>query len=428
MNRTIGLIEIFEHFSELLSNSENNNIDTFQNWRTELHVLNEQIKENIIFNKRLVNLVNADVVYYLGFDSDNSKFTKKEKRYLDISVRVNYLKGLLFEGDNLNQLDYLYNIKDNFGTITLLKKDYQDIFSRSIFENDKKTLCYTIFINNEPYSLLYLSKIESTFKEDDYKIGKTISQQIREVLQVANLRRKAFDVTQNLSHQAIAPLAGLDSYLDQLIRNTYKKSDLLYYEFKNEEKKQFVYRLLQSQMANVRYVLSGYEYFLALELGKTPILANSTFSLVNEIENTILMYQPITVGQKLYGPLITYDQDYSIHTDKTLLKHIISCLIDNAIKYSDKETTISINISSLNETKYKIQVLNFGLIIQESEEAKIFNKYFRSDDAKKRYPHGGGIGLFLVKQFCAILGGDCYLEKSSHQEGTILSVELRKYL
>jgi len=423
--RRIG--SIFEQFSELLIDSESYSIDIFKHWREDLLELDENIKKKIIFNDKLSALTGSDLVVYLGYDPIKNEFVKKGKQSQDFAFRREVWASYYPEIQNIEKYvnEIIINDRQNLNGINEKRKDFPNI----VFDGRNKSIMYfIILINNEPFSILFLKKFEGTFNEEIFNIVKTISKQITGVLQIAALRRKGHEVMQNLSHQVIAPLTGLDMYIDQLKRNNLAKSDSKYYEFKNNEKKQYVLSLLQSQTTHVCNIASGYKHFLEIEMQKTRTIERSTFPLVAEVIRIASIYQPIAEMQALIGPKVIADKEYNIYSSRELLFHIVSCLIDNAIKYADKGSKIIIQIMQIEDDKYLLQFIDHGLIIDEHDKGRIFHRTFRSKSAEKRNPHGSGIGLYIVSNFSELLGGQCYLEKSNIKEGTIFSVELAKTL
>ncbi len=86
-----------------------------------------------------------------------------------------------------------------------------------------------------------------------------------------------------------------------------------------------------------------------------------------------------------------------INGDRLLLQMAINNLIDNAIKYSPKESAITV---LLNEEKNKIrlQVKDGGKGIAEVEKKNIYNKFYRIGNAATKAAKGTGLGLYLTKK------------------------------
>jgi signal transduction histidine kinase len=85
-----------------------------------------------------------------------------------------------------------------------------------------------------------------------------------------------------------------------------------------------------------------------------------------------------------------------IEGDFLLLQMAINNLIDNAIKYSPKETVIIISLY-LEAKQIKLSVKDEGKGIEDSEKKKVFDKFYRVGKATKG-AKGTGLGLYLTKK------------------------------
>jgi signal transduction histidine kinase len=92
-----------------------------------------------------------------------------------------------------------------------------------------------------------------------------------------------------------------------------------------------------------------------------------------------------------------------IHTDITLLRVVIGNLLNNALKYGAKKMPIEVKIEVINAHLH-IAVINVAGAIGMPDQAKIFQKYYRSSKAHSYT--GSGLGLYLMKNIMVLLGGD----------------------
>lgn len=109
-----------------------------------------------------------------------------------------------------------------------------------------------------------------------------------------------------------------------------------------------------------------------------------------------------------------------IKSDKKLLRHILSNIIGNAIKYSPADGTIKISITK----KYRIAeiiVEDSGIGIHEEDLSKIFEPFYRGRNIGNEA--GTGFGLYLVSDYIKKLGGAINV-RSALNIGTIVSLEV----
>jgi signal transduction histidine kinase len=92
--------------------------------------------------------------------------------------------------------------------------------------------------------------------------------------------------------------------------------------------------------------------------------------------------------------LIEAETDIIITGDKILLQLAINNLLDNAIKYSEKDVVVLVKIFKAGK-KVILKVIDHGVGIKDSEKKRIFEKYFRGSGMQAK---GTGLGLYLTRE------------------------------
>ena len=90
--------------------------------------------------------------------------------------------------------------------------------------------------------------------------------------------------------------------------------------------------------------------------------------------------------------------------DESSLKHIITILIDNAVKYSDEHGKILVKLHK-QSNKNIIEVYNTGEGIKPENISKIFERFFRQDESRNSKTGGYGLGLPIAKSSVEAHGG-----------------------
>ncbi|MBO5935376.1 MAG: HAMP domain-containing histidine kinase [Clostridia bacterium] len=86
------------------------------------------------------------------------------------------------------------------------------------------------------------------------------------------------------------------------------------------------------------------------------------------------------------------------------IRHLVTILIDNAIKHSDEKGIIRVTLTSSGNKKI-FQVYNTGNGIRNSEKDKIFERFYRSDESRSKSTGGYGLGLSIAKSIVDAHGG-----------------------
>ncbi len=113
---------------------------------------------------------------------------------------------------------------------------------------------------------------------------------------------------------------------------------------------------------------------------------------------------------------------YPIEFDLELIKRVISNLVENAIKYSGEGSTIEIKTWD-DEKWVTIEIKDNGVGIPGEDIDHIFEKFYRVKNDASHSIKGSGLGLYLVKYFVELHGGQ--ITASSHVgQGTTFTVKL----
>ncbi|MEM7727432.1 MAG: ATP-binding protein [Cyanobacteria bacterium P01_A01_bin.45] len=108
-----------------------------------------------------------------------------------------------------------------------------------------------------------------------------------------------------------------------------------------------------------------------------------------------------------------------VKADYNRLKQILLNLIDNAIKYSEENTLITIEIKQQKE-EVIIQICDQGYGIPLKHQSRIFERFYRIDEARHR-TGGTGLGLSIVKTLIEGMGGSVSV-RSKLGEGSIFTL------
>jgi two-component system sensor histidine kinase CiaH len=106
-----------------------------------------------------------------------------------------------------------------------------------------------------------------------------------------------------------------------------------------------------------------------------------------------------------------------------LLQMLVNNLLDNAFKYSDKNTAINIDLKKLNN-KAVLKIIDEGEGIADQEKKKIFQKFYRVGNETTRKAKGTGLGLYLCKRIVHDHKGTITVQNNI-PKGSIFNVSLQ---
>ena len=152
---------------------------------------------------------------------------------------------------------------------------------------------------------------------------------------------------------------------------------------------------------------------LTLQMDKIDIIA--------ELEDALLIY--IDKAKKENKKLSYNEPQFMcvVHGDKSRLRQVFINIIDNAVKYTEPEDSISVNVLKNDETVV-ISVEDTGCGIAPEDLPKVKQKFYKANSTKR----GSGIGLAVVDEIVSMHGGN--LEVNSELgKGTTVTVTFPLY-
>lgn len=113
--------------------------------------------------------------------------------------------------------------------------------------------------------------------------------------------------------------------------------------------------------------------------------------------------------------------DDVVHGDKSKLIELFVIVLDNAVKYSGEKSSIHIT-KHTQKKEVEIRIQDEGCGIDADDLPHIFDRFYRSDSARKKQTVGGyGLGLSIAKKIVELHGGQIAIA-SKPQKGTTVSI------
>jgi len=122
--------------------------------------------------------------------------------------------------------------------------------------------------------------------------------------------------------------------------------------------------------------------------------------------------------------IVEVENNLTLETDAHLLLVVLGNLIENALKYSDPQVEVRVSAKTVGNHRVQITTANPVGQSGKPDEKKIFERYYRNSLAQGI--SGTGLGLYLCKSICSILGGSIHYEARS--DHVIFIVELPKIM
>jgi len=156
------------------------------------------------------------------------------------------------------------------------------------------------------------------------------------------------------------------------------------------------------------------------------VIKNCAFNLIEIRDDIGELASAKIKNRKMKIKLVCSHKEIYVYADKDKTIQILSNLINNAIKYSDKGTIeIGCDKISFKDANYiAVHVKDEGIGIPENEQKQLFQKFFRASNGAEKCDGGTGLGLYISREYARLMGGDIKV-KSQENRGSTFTLYLK---
>lgn len=213
----------------------------------------------------------------------------------------------------------------------------------------------------------------------------------------------------DISHQLKTPLSSL-----RMSHELAQETELTYEErqdFLNQEEQEIhKLEILLEELIN----LSRLEYHM---IQITPEVIGIRKTLTEAVNQVIMKAYNNNINIQL-----DMERDVNVFHDPKWTVEAISNVLDNAIKYSEAGSCVSIRVNQLPNILL-VEIEDEGMGIPAEELHKIFQRFYRGKKARGLVKEGAGIGLYLARRILEEQGGTI-AAKRKQQNGTVFRITL----
>jgi signal transduction histidine kinase len=236
------------------------------------------------------------------------------------------------------------------------------------------------------------------------ELGISINQLAEKLHQVEELRKK---MTADVAHDLRTPLATVRSHLEGMIDAVIPPSE----------------ENLESLLEEINRLTSLVNDLQAITIADSAILSFKQEPIVLDLflQDLIKKITPLFMNkgvQLQLGDIFPVE----ISSDRDALAKILDNLLANALKFTPSGKKVSVDLQR-NVDSISIRIIDEGIGIAEKELPFIFERFYRTDQSRNRDSGGFGLGLTIVKELVAALGGAITVT-SKLREGSVFTIML----
>ena len=216
--------------------------------------------------------------------------------------------------------------------------------------------------------------------------------------------RKSF--ISDVSHELKTPIALIQGYSEGLLENVNT----------DEESRKFYAEVILDETNKMDKLVKQLLELTKLEY-ETREFNNTRFNIV-ELEKEIIRTSHVMITEKDVKVEFNADEKIEVYADDFYISQVITNYFTNAIKHAKEvngEKYIKItNTKKAESGKVRVSVFNTGDNISEENVSRIWNRFFKIDEARNREDGGTGIGLSIVRAIMNNYGSEYGVENKEN--------------
>ena len=233
-----------------------------------------------------------------------------------------------------------------------------------------------------------------------------------DVTQLRRLENMRRDFVANVSHEIKTPLTAIKGFVETLQQGKVDKA---------EEENRFL-GIIQKHVDRLNSIVEDLLALSRIEQKDEQKEINfESIKVVDVCQAAIQLCRPRAEEKKIRLDL-DCEKDATAIFDPALIEQAVVNLLDNAIKYSDSQSSIMLKSHQQN-SEMIISVQDQGIGIAQKHLPRLFERFYRVDKARSRNMGGTGLGLAIVKHIARAHGGHVSVE-SKLGEGSCFSIHL----
>lgn len=189
----------------------------------------------------------------------------------------------------------------------------------------------------------------------------------------------------NISHDFRSPLTSIKGYLEAIVDGTI-----------DQESQGKYIQIVLNETARLEKLTESLLTLNNLDV-KSRLMNLRAFDINKIIKNTAATFEGTCRNKRISIELILTGEQLYAYADMEQMQQVLYNLLDNAIKFSPNESSITIETTERNE-RILVSVKDRGTGISKENLPKIWNRFFKEDSSRGKDRKSTGLGLSIVKE------------------------------
>lgn len=253
-------------------------------------------------------------------------------------------------------------------------------------------------VNRADHKIRWIKVVGKVLNKETEK-GNTFCGTVSDITEWKKIERKKGDFINLASHELKSPLTSIKAFT-QLLQRKLKDCE--------DSNISHLIRRSESQVRRMENLVDGFLNFSKLDNGLLT-LNKMPFDFKNFVSEMIADHYTLNINN--HGFELITDAETVLPADKNKIQLVITNLIENAIKYAPSGTPIQVRISS-DRNEVKFEIIDQGPGIADHDALRIFDRFYRVQNADTKQIAGFGIGLYVCKEIIELHQGNIGVEST----------------
>jgi two-component system phosphate regulon sensor histidine kinase PhoR len=220
---------------------------------------------------------------------------------------------------------------------------------------------------------------------------------LHDITELRKLERMRRDFVANVSHEFKTPLTAIQGFAETLLSGALDD---------RQNSTRFL-KIIRDHAVRLSRVTNDLLKLSSIEAGKLE-LAVQPVVLAQLVASCVETVRLKATGKRL-ALAAECDNHVEISADISRLREALLNLLDNAIQYTPPGGQVTVRVTQA-EQQARIAVSDTGIGIPKLDQQRIFERFYRVDDARSREVGGTGLGLSITKHLVEAHGGRIEVE------------------
>ncbi len=210
--------------------------------------------------------------------------------------------------------------------------------------------------------------------------------------ELATLESSRRSFVANVSHELKTPMTTIGGFIDGILDGTIE-----------EDKHEYYLQIVSNEVKRLSRLVTGMLNMSKIEAGELSIKPVK-FDISEMIFRTTLAFEQIIEKKSIEIVGMDSMQSITVNADEDMINQVVYNLIDNAVKFTPPEGTITFGVNS-DDDKVIVRIKNTGEGIPSDEIGRVFERFYKVDKSRSYDVRGAGLGLYLVRTMIEMHGG-----------------------